>query len=104
MQRGVTMTAEDVLRRDVIQQIMCHGDVDIAATERRHDMDFGDHFAAELGRLQALVEDGLVVLDADHIRLSAAGRLLMRNVAMVFDAYSRPAAVSAAPAQMSRVI
>jgi oxygen-independent coproporphyrinogen-3 oxidase len=102
-QRGVTMTVDDILRRDVIQQLMCHGDVDFAATEARHGIRFADYFRAELDRLQALVADGLVVCEPGRIRLTAAGRMLMRNVAMVFDAYARPTASEAAP-QMSRVI
>jgi oxygen-independent coproporphyrinogen-3 oxidase len=102
-QRGVTMTADDILRRDVIQQIMCHGDVDQAAIERRHGIAFDHYFSAELDRLDALAADGLVVRGQGHIRLSAAGRMLMRNVAMVFDAYIRPVA-EADPPQFSRVI
>jgi oxygen-independent coproporphyrinogen-3 oxidase len=102
-QRGVTMTGDDLLRRDVIQQLMCHGDVDVATTEVRHGIRFAEYFRGELDRLQALVDDNLVVREPGRIRLTAAGRMLMRNVAMVFDAYARPAARDAAPA-MSRVI
>ena len=102
-QRGVTMTRDDVLRRDVIQQLMCHGAVDFAATEARHGINFPAYFSGELDRLQSLIADGLVVLDPGRVRLTAAGRMLMRNVAMVFDAYARPAA-SDAPPLMSRVI
>ena len=102
-QRGVTMTADDVVRRDVIQQLMCHGDVDFEVTGLRHAIDFRAYFHSELDRLQSLVDDGLVVRDPGRIRLTAAGRMLMRNVAMVFDAYARPAARDAPPL-MSRVI
>ncbi|MFI4890774.1 MAG: oxygen-independent coproporphyrinogen III oxidase [Steroidobacterales bacterium] len=102
-QRGVTMSADDIVRRDVIQQVMCHGDVDIAATEARYRISFDGYFHAPLDRLQTLIDDGLVVRSPGHIRLTAAGRLLMRNVAMVFDAYARPAASADAP-QLSRVI
>ncbi len=102
-QRGVTMSADDVLRRDVIQQVMCHGDIDVAATEARYGIAFDDYFDASLDRLQTLIEDGLVVRSPGHIRLTSSGRLLMRNVAMVFDAYSRPVDSANAP-QLSRVI
>jgi oxygen-independent coproporphyrinogen-3 oxidase len=101
--RGVTMTADDILRRDVIQQLMCHGAVDIANTEARHSIQFATYFRGELERLRPLAADGLVVCEPGRIRLTAAGRMLMRHVAMVFDAYARPAAGDTT-LQMSRVI
>jgi len=98
--RGVRMTEDDWLRKDVIHQIMCYGGVDMAAVERRHGVRFEEHFAAELQRLHALAGDGLVHLRDRHIELTPAGRLLMRTVATAFDAYA------AAPraARMSRMI
>jgi oxygen-independent coproporphyrinogen III oxidase len=90
-QRGVRTNADDDLRADVIQQLMCYGDIDIATTSSRHDIDFDAYFSAELDRLSALVDDGLVVREPDHIRLTPAGQLLMRVVAMNFDKYSAAA-------------
>ena len=60
--RGVRMTEDDWLRKDVIHQIMCYGGVDMAAVEHRHGIRFEEHFAAELERLHALATDGLVQL------------------------------------------
>lgn len=102
-QRGVTMTMDDILRRDVIQQVMCHGSVDFAATEARHGIRFADYFRNELERMRLLADDRLVVCEPGRIHLTAAGRMLMRTVAMVFDAYARPRAGDVA-APMSRVI
>jgi oxygen-independent coproporphyrinogen III oxidase len=98
--RGVCMTQDDWVRKDVIHQIMCYGGVDMSAVERRHGVHFEDYFAAELLRLQALALDGLVDLRERRIELTPAGRLLMRTVATAFDAYA------AAPraARMSRMI
>jgi oxygen-independent coproporphyrinogen-3 oxidase len=101
--RGVTMSADDIVRRDVIQQIMCHGEVGERTIEQRHGIRFTEYFASELQRLDVLVADGLVVREPHHLRLTARGRMLMRNVAMVFDAYVRPLPSEAA-SQMSRVI
>jgi oxygen-independent coproporphyrinogen-3 oxidase len=106
-QRGVVMSEDDTLRADVIQQIMCHGEIDIAATERRYGIEFDAYFGAEMRRLQVVIDDGLVELGTGRIRLTPAGRLLMRNVAMVFDAYvaKRNAAPDAAgQTRLSRVI
>jgi oxygen-independent coproporphyrinogen-3 oxidase len=85
--RGVRISHDDMVRRDVIQQIMCLGSVDMAAVERRHDIRFDGYFAGELQRLQILQADGLVELGDGRIALTPAGRLLMRSVAMTFDAY-----------------
>ncbi len=85
--RGVTMTVDDVLRKDVIQQIMCHGTVDIGATEARYGIEFDAYFEAELPRISSLQADGLVHRDVARIDLTPRGRLLMRNVAMAFDRY-----------------
>jgi oxygen-independent coproporphyrinogen-3 oxidase len=81
------MSRDDVVRRDVIQEIMCNGSVDMAAVESRHGICFDGYFADALQRLQVLQADGLVELGERRIALTAAGRLLMRSVAMTFDAY-----------------
>jgi oxygen-independent coproporphyrinogen-3 oxidase len=101
MHRGVTMTRDDTIRKDVIQQIMCHASIDIRATERRLGIEFDAYFHAALERLGSLQDDGLVQVASARIDLTSRGRLLMRNVAMVFDAYVGER-VQSAPA--SRVI
>jgi oxygen-independent coproporphyrinogen-3 oxidase len=98
--RGVRMKPDDVLRRDVIHALMCHGRIDQAAIGLRHGIRFEEYFADELLRLRALETDGLVELGAGQITLTPSGRLLMRTVAMTFDAYL---AAARAP-RMSRVI
>ncbi len=85
--RGVARTSDDVRRADVIQQIMCHGHVDVPSTERRHGISFEKYFAPALERLRSLARDGLVEVEPRDIRLTPRGRLLMRTVAMTFDAY-----------------
>ncbi len=85
--QGTQMSADDLIRRDVINQIMCHGAVDPAAIEGRHGIQFARYFENELEQLQDLRADGLVDLTDGRIALTPVGRLLMRNVAMTFDAY-----------------
>ena len=99
--RGRSMTRDDRIRKDVIDAIMCHGFVDIPAVEARNDIVFDAYFAKELRRLLALQLDGLVELDGPRIALTPIGKLLMRTVAMTFDAYIH---VESLPAAMSRVI
>jgi oxygen-independent coproporphyrinogen-3 oxidase len=85
--RGLRMTGEDRLRRDLIQRLMCSGRVDFADFERRYELDFSQHFASELARLAPLAADGLVELGSREMRVTPLGRLLVRAVAMVFDAH-----------------
>jgi len=85
--RGVRMSEDDVLRREVIQQIMCRGALDFTAIERRFEIRFAEYFQRELSKAQDLAHDGLIDLAADRLTLTPRGRFLTRNVAMVFDAY-----------------
>ncbi|MHA6204633.1 oxygen-independent coproporphyrinogen III oxidase [Dyella soli] len=85
--RGLTLGRDDLIRRAVIGQIMCHGELDMPSFGQRYQLAFADYFAAELERLHALAADGLVTLDATMLRVTPRGRLLLRNVAMCFDAY-----------------
>jgi oxygen-independent coproporphyrinogen III oxidase len=85
--RGVELTADDVLRREVIHALMCGGVADMRRIEARHGIRFAEYFARELEALVKLQEDGLVEIDADQIRVTPKGRFLLRSIAMPFDAY-----------------
>ena len=91
--KGLARDADDILRDDVIQDLMCQGRVDFAEMENRHDIDFADYFGDELESLKPLEADGLVRLDDDAILVTPTGQLLLRAVAMVFDRYLREPAV-----------
>lgn len=92
--RGIVLNADDVIRRDAINTLMCSGELERKPFAERHRLDFNDYFAATLVSLAALQADGLVAIDEAFIRVTAKGRLLLRCVAMCFDAY-RDRAVSA---------
>jgi oxygen-independent coproporphyrinogen-3 oxidase len=100
--RGLRLSTDDLLREDVIHQIMCDARVDIADVEARHGIAFATYFTEAIERLQPLVADGLVAMDARAIRLTEAGRALRRHVAMCFDRYLGQS--TAAPAQYSKAI
>jgi len=99
--RGLGLDADDVIRRELIGELMCHGVLDMLAFGARHRLRFDDYFAAELRRLQRLADDGLVVFDDRTIQVSSRGRLLLRSIAMCFDAYLDQ---QVAPARYSRTI
>lgn len=87
--RGVALDDDDRLRRAVILQLICHFRLDIPDIERRFGIRFDEYFAPELAELEVMRRDGLLERDAAAIRVSAAGRLLIRNICMVFDKYLR---------------
>jgi oxygen-independent coproporphyrinogen-3 oxidase len=85
--RGLELNDDDRLRRSVIQSIMCRMRVDFAEVDSAWAIRFEDYFARELVALQPLIADGLLVMGERSFALTPIGRLLMRNVAMCFDAY-----------------
>jgi len=86
-ERGYRLTGEDRLRRDVIMSLMCDFRLDFGAVERRYGIEFEEHFADALDQLEALEQDGLLTMGDGAIEITDAGRLLVRNIAMPFDAY-----------------
>ncbi|WP_038050941.1 oxygen-independent coproporphyrinogen III oxidase [Thioalkalivibrio sp. ALJ1] len=85
--RGIELSADDRLRRDVISELMCHSRIDYASIEARHGTVFTEVFADALERLSGMEADGLVRIGSDRLDVLPRGRLLLRNVAMSFDAY-----------------
>jgi len=96
--RGMHLSEDDQLRADLIQHLMCQGEIPIAALERRYAIDFDGYFADALARLQPLAADGLVRIEPGRITVSPNGRLLLRNIAMCFDRYLVALADSYEPA------
>jgi oxygen-independent coproporphyrinogen-3 oxidase len=89
--RGYTLAADDVLRRSVIQSMMCNFALDIGAIEAEHDIRFAEYFRPELDALRTLADDGLVTIADDAITVSPRGRLLVRSIAVRFDRHLREA-------------
>ena len=87
IKRGIEVDQDDLLRADVIQQLMCHDGLRINDFESEHGVSFKSYFENELNSLAPLVDDGLVHINDDEIEITASGKLLMRSVAMVFDRY-----------------
>jgi oxygen-independent coproporphyrinogen-3 oxidase len=87
--RGIELSADDLLRRDVITRLICHFRLDLAAIEVRHGIRFRDYFATEIAELGALQQDGLLAVGDNLIEVLPAGKLLIRNICMVFDRYLR---------------
>lgn len=85
--RGIVLNQDDVLRRFVIGELICHFFLDTRNVENRFNIEFASYFAAEIEALHKMQADELVAMDDDHIEVSPKGRLLIRNICMVFDYY-----------------
>lgn len=85
--RGIELEADDILRREIINQLMCNNRLDIKQLEQRWGIEFQKYFASALPALQTMQEDGLIEIDENHIEVTASGRLLSRIISMEFDRY-----------------
>lgn len=99
--RGIALTRDDCIRRDVIKALICHFRLDFSRIENQWDLRFNDYFAEDLKLLKPLAKDGLVEINEQGIEVTAKGRLLIRNICMCFDVYLRQ---KARMQQFSRVI
>lgn len=101
LHKGLVMSQEDCLRRDVIKQLICNFKLRYQPIEQQYQIDFKTHFAEDLALLAPLAKDGLLEIGEHEIVVSAKGRLLIRNICLCFDTYSRQ---QAKRQQFSRVI
>ncbi len=99
--RGYQLSFDDRLRRAMIQQIMCRREVDFSVIERTFGVEVNVYFAAELAALAGQEEDGLLQREARRLTILPPGRLLLRNIAMVFDRHLQE---HAPPVRYSRTI
>jgi oxygen-independent coproporphyrinogen-3 oxidase len=98
IQRGIALTSEDRWRRAAIERLMCFGSLDLGALAAEFQLP-GATFAAERAQLVPLIGDGIAVLTGNRLRLTAAGRPLVRLVAACFDA-----AFNAGPGRHSQAV
>ncbi|SFV63307.1 Coproporphyrinogen III oxidase, oxygen-independent [hydrothermal vent metagenome] len=86
-EKGIELSDDDMLRQAVIMELMANFSIDIARVEREHGIVFSDYFADALEALEEFVEGDLITITDDKISVSPTGTLLIRNIAMPFDAY-----------------
>ena len=99
--KGVALDNDDLIRREVIKQLICNFKLDKKFIEREFKLDFNRYFAHDMELLQTFINDELVTVDDNEIQVTLRGRLLIRNICMCFDKYLRD---RARQQQFSRVI
>jgi len=85
--RGIEVDADDLLRAEVISQLMCYDRLVFNEFDAANGIEFLQYFSDEVKNLQPLADDDLVSIDAEQISITPKGRLLLRSIAMVFDRY-----------------
>lgn len=85
--RGYELNNDDILRRHIITRLMCDFELIKADVEKKFEIVFDEYFSKELQKLEPLRDDGLLVLHPDRLEITDSGRVLTRNIAMVFDVY-----------------
>ncbi len=83
--RGIALDADDFLRRDAIQSLMCDFALDWSALDARHGAGSRDRLDDAREALATLAEAGAIRIDDSGIEVLPRGRLLVRAVAMAFD-------------------
>ncbi len=94
IKRGIRLTMDDLLRRFIIQRLMCNFELSIASIETAYPITFASYFEKELKNLRQLEQDGLVSIDDEWLSITTKGRLLIRNICMTFDRYLQSALFS----------
>ena len=87
--RGYRLSLDDLIRRAVIGRLLCHTVIPKHEVEREFSISFDEYFSQELPKLEEFRSEGLVILEPGEIRVTALGRIFIRNVAMTFDRYLR---------------
>lgn len=85
--RGLSLSADDLVRRAVIMAIMCQGKLSFESIEAAHSIEFQSYFSAEMEALKKLADQGLVTVGESGLDVTATGWFFVRAVAMVFDRY-----------------
>lgn len=99
--KGFNLIFDDLIRRDVIKQLICHFYLDKTMIEQKYNIQFDEYFNEDLKLLKPLQQDGLVTIKTSNIEVQPKGHLLIRNICMCFDIYMRKVARQQ---QFSRVI
>ena len=85
--RGIALSTDDLIRRDVIMALMCQGRVDFDRVDRAFGVEMQNYFPAEMDELTPLVAAGLVEIASNAVQVTAPGWYMVRAIAMVFDRY-----------------
>ena len=102
--KGITLCEDDLIRRRVINALICHFELDFDEISEQCQINFKNYFAKELASLHSLADDHLISLYESRMTVSDTGRLLIRRICMTFDAYLQNRIEHAESPRYSRII
>ena len=85
--RGLILNRDDLIRRDMIMRLICDFQLDRAEVEKKFKIVFADYFQQEMIAMKRMIDEGLLQEEGTILQVSPGGRLLIRNICMVFDWY-----------------
>ena len=85
--RGYNLTKDDIIRKDVINSLLCYFQIDFEAIEKRYNIVFDEYFEEELKSMDDLVKDGILIFSKTGINMTPVGHFFVRNVCSIFDKY-----------------
>jgi oxygen-independent coproporphyrinogen-3 oxidase len=86
--RGIKMSKDDSIRREVIRHIRTFFHVEFDFFEKKHNLNFKDYFEKELKNIKSFVNDGLVEVREKNFVLTSLGEHFSPQVANIFDTYN----------------
>ena len=87
IERGITLSQDDIIRKNVIMRLMNNLRLDIRRIEQKFSINFAEYFSESLAKMREYVDLGLVSVSGDSINISSEGKMLVRNIVMSFDKY-----------------
>jgi oxygen-independent coproporphyrinogen-3 oxidase len=87
VQKAYFLSESDKIRRYIIMQLMCYGEIQMKAIENLFQLNFKDVFSVEMKKINDFILKGLVIFDGDFLQVTEVGRIFLRQIASVFDQY-----------------
>lgn len=91
--RGHIMQPDDIIRRELMNKLLCHFSLNFKEIEKKFEIDMKKYFACELEGLGGLIDDGLMELNNEGIKITPLGEFFVRNICRVFDRYLQNSAI-----------
>jgi len=85
--KGLLLSQDDVIRGEVIKQLMCNFKLNKNTINRKFNIEFDEYFSFEISKLTTFVKDRLIEINEDEIIIKPMAKLLIRNICMTFDVY-----------------
>jgi len=87
LSKGMHLIHDDVIRADAIKQLICQFELNIDEFANKYHIEFDSYFAGALTSLKPLIDDKMVIIENNHIRVTPRGNLFIRIICMCFDAH-----------------